>query len=250
LKAKEFCCWLNGFFQISDKSEGLNKEQVEVIKAHLKMAFYHDIDPSYPDHEKLTEIHENGKNKVDSPKKVSGKTLSKYLLDLGKIDNDYYSLIRSRKNGISEYDFINDNKIIDEDILIEAYSKIYYLESIDLISNSSLSNVTEIISNYNLLKKSNNNTNKYLVEKYSVLFFGENDNKLKVITYDPSNLDMLDNIRFRMRKELELFLAKKSDILKVIKNIYGSNEVEDTYDDNNYGGNNYDIGSSDVMIKC
>jgi hypothetical protein len=46
MKATEFCFWLQGFFELSE-SEQLTPRQVEIIRNHLKLVFYHDIDPSY-----------------------------------------------------------------------------------------------------------------------------------------------------------------------------------------------------------
>jgi hypothetical protein len=48
MKAAEFCYWIQGFFELSE-SEQLTPRQVEIIKNHLKLVFYHDIDPSYSD---------------------------------------------------------------------------------------------------------------------------------------------------------------------------------------------------------
>lgn len=46
MKAAEFCYWIQGFFELSE-SEQLTPRQVEIIRNHLKLVFYHDIDPSY-----------------------------------------------------------------------------------------------------------------------------------------------------------------------------------------------------------
>jgi hypothetical protein len=52
MKATEFCFWLQGFFELSE-SEQLTSRQVEMIKNHLKLVFYHDIDPSYSEDPKV-----------------------------------------------------------------------------------------------------------------------------------------------------------------------------------------------------
>lgn len=58
MKAVEFCYWLQGLFEIADPKE-LNAEQVEIIKRHLNMVFYHEIDKLYPKDEQqiLNELH-------------------------------------------------------------------------------------------------------------------------------------------------------------------------------------------------
>lgn len=40
----DFCFWLQGYFEISGKSE-ISKEQAEIIKNHLNLVFLHEIDP-------------------------------------------------------------------------------------------------------------------------------------------------------------------------------------------------------------
>ena len=45
MTSRDFCYWLQGFFEISD-SETLSPRQLEVIKNHLSMVFVHELDPS------------------------------------------------------------------------------------------------------------------------------------------------------------------------------------------------------------
>ena len=42
----QFAFWLQGFFELSETDE-LTPRQVEIIKNHLKLVFYYEIDPSY-----------------------------------------------------------------------------------------------------------------------------------------------------------------------------------------------------------
>lgn len=69
MTSRDFCYWLQGYFEIHDNAEniGLNARQASVIKAHLSMAFKHEIDPSMgsPEHQaELQKIHDNdGDNK-------------------------------------------------------------------------------------------------------------------------------------------------------------------------------------------
>ena len=45
MKSTEFAYWLQGFFELSETNT-LSERQVETIKNHLKLVFYHKIDPS------------------------------------------------------------------------------------------------------------------------------------------------------------------------------------------------------------
>lgn len=70
MKSRDFCYWLQGFFELQGSSEyaaeGLTTEQVKIIKAHLGLVFKHEIDPSMPDPTGiLQEMHDAGKVKPD-----------------------------------------------------------------------------------------------------------------------------------------------------------------------------------------
>lgn len=65
MTSRDFAYWMQGFFEISGSSE-LSKDQVELIKKHLNMVFYHEIDKSFgKDQAPLTQIHELGLPKLD-----------------------------------------------------------------------------------------------------------------------------------------------------------------------------------------
>jgi hypothetical protein len=71
MKSVEFCFWLQGFFELSE-TEQLTPRQVEIIKNHLKLVFYHEIDPSYSDdaavQDEMQAIHDGTpKKKRDNP---------------------------------------------------------------------------------------------------------------------------------------------------------------------------------------
>lgn len=44
MTSRDFVYWLQGFFEISD-AETITKEQITIIKNHLNLVFYHEIDP-------------------------------------------------------------------------------------------------------------------------------------------------------------------------------------------------------------
>ena len=62
MKSRDFCYWLQGFFEISPISDkkDLNERQVDLIQKHLALVFKHEIDPAMGDtkhQEVLTNIH-------------------------------------------------------------------------------------------------------------------------------------------------------------------------------------------------
>jgi hypothetical protein len=68
MKSRDFCYWLQGFFEVQEAGRGerqlggrdLSNEQVLCIQRHLNMVFKHEIDPSNgtPEHNlDLSKIH-------------------------------------------------------------------------------------------------------------------------------------------------------------------------------------------------
>lgn len=62
MTSREFCYWLQGFFEIAGGPQAMTKEQAEMISRHLSMVFVHEIDPSYPQKGVLDHLH-NAKTK-------------------------------------------------------------------------------------------------------------------------------------------------------------------------------------------
>ncbi len=63
MTSRDFCYWLQGFFELTDATE-ITGDQVELIKKHLHMVFEHEIDPSFPDKETLQKIHDEEGPKI------------------------------------------------------------------------------------------------------------------------------------------------------------------------------------------
>ncbi len=62
MTSRDFCYWLQGFFEIAD-AKNLTPEQVECMKKHLALVFVHEIDPSFGPPEKqkvLDALHSPG----------------------------------------------------------------------------------------------------------------------------------------------------------------------------------------------
>lgn len=60
MTSRDFCYWLQGFFELSGGGGELSQPQVGVVRKHLALVFKHEIDPSYGDakhQEELNTIH-------------------------------------------------------------------------------------------------------------------------------------------------------------------------------------------------
>ncbi len=60
MTSRDFCYWLQGFFELRDAEQGATASQTEIIKKHLALVFAHEIDPSMgnkPHQDKLNDIH-------------------------------------------------------------------------------------------------------------------------------------------------------------------------------------------------
>jgi hypothetical protein len=76
MKSRDFCYWLQGFFELAgsgtagngtpvEKDVLVSKGQIAVIKRHLNMVFKHEIDPDFgpvEHQEALSEIHSPGES--------------------------------------------------------------------------------------------------------------------------------------------------------------------------------------------
>jgi hypothetical protein len=65
MKSRDFCYWLQGFFELSVDKPTLAPAQVECIQRHLALVFKHEIDPEGGDErmqEALNALH-SGKKK-------------------------------------------------------------------------------------------------------------------------------------------------------------------------------------------
>lgn len=67
MTSRDFCFWLQGFFEVSN-SNSVTEQQTEVIKKHLSLVFKHEIDPSMGGQEHQNELniihHGNKENAI------------------------------------------------------------------------------------------------------------------------------------------------------------------------------------------
>lgn len=59
MTSRDFCFWLQGFFELTESNTALTEEQIQTIKNHLKLVFLHEIDPSYSDNKIVQQIFQN-----------------------------------------------------------------------------------------------------------------------------------------------------------------------------------------------
>lgn len=69
MTARDFCYWLQGFFEVGEPP-ALSAKQTELIKRHLALVFIHEIDPQAggPDVQKvLQDIHDAASADLNNP---------------------------------------------------------------------------------------------------------------------------------------------------------------------------------------
>lgn len=62
MNARDFCFWLQGFFELQTSPQPLSIKQAEMVRQHLALVFKHEIDPSMGD-----QAHQDELNKIHSP---------------------------------------------------------------------------------------------------------------------------------------------------------------------------------------
>jgi hypothetical protein len=45
MQSRDFCFWLQGFFELSDDTTAISADQAAVISRHLELVFRHEIAP-------------------------------------------------------------------------------------------------------------------------------------------------------------------------------------------------------------
>ena len=73
MTSKDFCYFLQGFFELSESNQALTVEQIKTIKNHLKLVFLYEIDPSYSDNKIVQQIFQNIHDGKDPLKNVNAE---------------------------------------------------------------------------------------------------------------------------------------------------------------------------------
>lgn len=77
MKSRDFCYWLQGFFEITGHATQLRAQQTEIIQRHLALVFKHDIDP-----QAYVEMKANPQAWTDETLKITPEEYKKILDDL------------------------------------------------------------------------------------------------------------------------------------------------------------------------
>lgn len=58
MTSRDFCYWLQGFFELAEGQSGMSHDQAEMVRKHLSLVFKHEIDPSHGTPEHVAELQE------------------------------------------------------------------------------------------------------------------------------------------------------------------------------------------------
>ena len=111
--------------------------------------------------------------------KTSNKRLGQVLLEQGLISEDTLTKVLAKQSGLP---YVNIDKV-------------------------------EIPSNATTLVP------QELMKKHNVLPLGENDGKLRLVISDPSDIEAMDALRFRLNRELECYLGNPQKIRSFIEGL-------------------------------
>lgn len=67
MRSRDFCYWLQGLFELVNP-ETLTADQIQVIRNHLNMVFYHEIDPSFGGVEAQSDLDDLHSGRTPQPR--------------------------------------------------------------------------------------------------------------------------------------------------------------------------------------
>lgn len=142
------------------------------------------------------------------------RRLGNILVNAGKITG--YQLQEALKSqrtlGKKLGEILLDSKIITEEDIIEAIEQQTGIRKVDL-------------NTINFDKKAISIIPKNLCDKYNLIPFGFENNKIKVTLSDPLNIYAIDDVAISTGFEIESYISKKDDIKKFIEIYYSSQQV-------------------------
>ena len=137
----------------------------------------------------------------------SRKKLGKILADWGVVSSDQAD--RAAKAGKASGKRIGEALVeagaCSEEHVAKALAKQFGLEFVDLGAPG----VGEQVDKTAL--------DEQLIKKYLVLPMGESGGKMRLLIHDPMDLELLDNLRFRLNKEIEPRIASRGQIKRFIE---------------------------------
>lgn len=142
------------------------------------------------------------------------RRLGNILVNAGKITGyQLQDALKSQKIlGKKLGEILVDSNIITEDDIIESIEQQTGIKKVDLNTISFDKKAISIIP-------------QNLCNKYILIPFGFENNKIKVALADPLNIFAIDDVAISTGFEIESFIAKKDDIKKFIEIYYSSQQV-------------------------
>lgn len=122
------------------------------------------------------------------------------------------ALVESKKKGLRLIDFLLSKEWVDEASLLKALAKNYKLTIMDI-------NGMELDHEVVTL------TSPELCRRHSIVPVGKRGSTLVIATYDPTNIQCLDDIRFQTRMRVEQVLSAPSVINEIIEREFGKSNI-------------------------
>jgi len=92
-----------------------------------------------------------------------------------------------------------DQKLVDEETLAKALAKQFDMKYVDIDRVNISDDVLKLIP-------------EDIIKKYKILPLGSKNGRIKIAITEPTNLEMMDTLRFRLNKEIDCYLATPSKI--------------------------------------
>jgi len=119
----------------------------------------------------------------------------------------------SKKNNKRLGEILLDKGLLDEDTLAKAVAKQLGMKYLDFTQTIIEPNAVKLVP-------------EDIIKKHNILPLGMNNGKLKLIISDPSDLETLDRLRFRLNAELECYVANPSRIRSYIEDVFAEQTKE------------------------
>ncbi|OOM06745.1 GspE/PulE family protein [Clostridium saccharobutylicum] len=142
------------------------------------------------------------------------RRLGNILVNAGKITGyQLQEALKSQKAlGKKLGEILLDSKIVTEDDIIESIEQQTGIKKVDL-------------NTINFDRKAITLISQNLCDKYVLIPFGFDNNKIKIALSDPLNIFAIDDVAISTGFEIESFIARKKDICKFIGIYYSSQQV-------------------------
>ena len=142
------------------------------------------------------------------------KKLGNILIDEGAISEEQLSeaLKMQKIQGKKLGEILIEQNMVTEDIIIEAVESQTGIKKVDL-------------NGIYFDRKSISLISQKLCEKYILIPFGFENNKIKVALSDPLNIIAIDDVTIASGFEIESFISRKADIKKFIEVYYSSQQI-------------------------